>query len=653
MVQKEIKRKTKLYTIAAVLISVILVSSIYAATSPITMYGPMNVPLMKTFASTDELKNYLLANAQNNSPADRPPPVPSSAPSSGNSAMEYMIKPEVGDLAATYSGAGYSRTNIQVDGVDESDIVKTDGEYIYIITRVSTLNSVKIVKADSKDLYIVGKIDFVNSEPDYTSDVLVTCSTRLLGMYLSDDGNKLVVLGMNVYNSIANIGVRSPEDVRNHKFTESDFEIMRSSTKHSVTSFVYVYDVSNRVAPKLDRNVTLSSNYDSFNSRMIGDYVYAVISQPLSVDDTSVTLPQISTGKVTTEIAPSSIYHTEMQDRCSSVSTFVGVNIMNASEQPATMTILMGASSCMYVSTNNMYVTFSNAGNTAIYRIAINDTQPTFKAQGIVPGYVLNQYSMDEYNDYFRIATSVFTNIRDRFWSDSDYNNLYVLNMDLEVVGKVEDLASGERIYSTRFAGDKAYVVTFKQIDPFFVIDLKDPTSPKVAGELKIPGYSSYLHPYNENYIIGIGREDFYVKLSFFDVTDMNNPTEIAKYLIDGSLGNHSVLCNSAALSDPKAFLFDLQKHLLVIPASFNQDGYTFFRGVYAFHVSPEDGFTLQSKILQQHKDGNQNMINGRSNIQPSVTRSLYIGNTLYTISSDSMQLTSLNDFKFIAKIDL
>jgi uncharacterized secreted protein with C-terminal beta-propeller domain len=264
--------------------------------------------------------------------------------------------------------------------------------------------------------------------------------------------------------------------------------------------------------------------------------------------------------------------------------------------------------------------------------------------------------------------------------------------MNLATVGKIENMAEGERIFSARFAGDKAYLVTFEQIDPFFVLDLKNPTSPKVTGELKIPGFSNYLHSYNENYIIGLGREDNAVKLSLFDVTDMNNPVEVAKYLIDEKiLAEDDAGITSYACHDPKAFLFDPQNQLLVIPIEITYWNFgllpeptprvlpeppigalpeptaipkqdptdnssvtdivtyvlstrSYWTGAYAFKVSPENGFTLQSNFSHKPVGNNDLWYSGP-------TRSLYIGNTLYTISKGMIQLNSLDDFHLIAQV--
>ncbi|MGD6808839.1 MAG: beta-propeller domain-containing protein [Candidatus Bathyarchaeia archaeon] len=673
MVQRELKSKTRLYALAAVLSAVVLIGAIYTVTMPTVMYGLTGISPMKNFASTDEIRNYLTANTQgdtvyyNGGPLD-------DVRSSGNTEGSFTVTGPVGPVGPTgpagaiagdkapsaqsptlgIAFAGdtqeYSTTNVQVTGVDEADTVKTDGKYIYTLNTNYTTepaNKIEIINADAQDPSVVGEISF-NSE------------TSIAGMYLSQNGNKLAVLGSNYGNMLFFPTTRVYGEIS-----------VTSNYVNVVKTFIYVYDVSNKAEPALTRNLTLSGSY--FNSRMIGNYVYTVVSQQAYANNETVILPQICTNTVSKDVAPTDIYYTYMQDSYFSYNTFAGLNIMDDSQEPTDMTILMGGSSCMYVSTSNMYVTFpDNTGeSTEIYRVAINGANLSFEAKGIVPGYILNQYSMDEYNNYFRVATTVSTGS----WVNRDqHNNLYVLNMNLEITGKVENLAQGEQIYSARFAGDKAYLVTFKQVDPFFVLDLKDPTNPKVAGELKIPGYSSYLHPYNENYVIGLGKENSTVKLSLFDVTDMNNPTEIAKYVI----GENADYAESTALYEPKAFLFDQQKQLLVIPVSITDYSYTqplpdsepktsnssdissdkdlivprmqisYWQGAYVFKLSPDNGFVLQGQVSHQTDDNNQNLYWSYGD---TIERSLYIGNTLYTVSNMMVQLNSLDDLGLIAQV--
>jgi uncharacterized secreted protein with C-terminal beta-propeller domain len=689
MVQKEVKNKTKLYTLVAVLSAILLVSAIYTVTTPNVMYGLLGMSPMKTFTSSEQLRNYIVTNTQKPpvfipntgigatgsndisvddsstypdgyyipSSTPSPAPRPTSTSPSGAFSDSGAASASVGAAQPSSASRGnaeywtrptsegatpsFSSTNIQVVGVDEADTVKTDGKYIYTL---DSKGNVQIVNTDPKNPAVIGKITFDQS-------------ISINGMYLSENGNKLAILGSNNIFGIMPLEFTRPlDDVS--ETTESITP--RIGRTYNPQTFIYVYDVSNKANPVLTRSVTLSGNY--LNSRMIGNYIYLIASQIAYADDVAVLLPQISTGEITTTIDSTSIYYTDIQDTSFSYTLFNSVNIMDDSEQSTSMTILMGASSCMYSSVNNMYVTFNTHESTELYRIAFNGANLNFKAQGTVPGYVLNQYSMDEYNNYFRIATTVSTGS----WSTrEEYNNLYVLNMNLDTVGKIENLAQGERIYSARFAGDKAYLVTFKQIDPFFVIDLKNPTSPKVTGELKIPGFSNYLHPYNENYMIGLGQEDNAVKVSLFDVTDMNNPTEIAKYLIGENFGYAS----SIAMFEPKAFLFDQQRHLLVIPVSITNNGYwqpivpeqnsndevttstagswqgrSFWSGVYVFQVFTESGFTLQSELLHKLPESPDFWY-------APVNRSLYIDNILYTISNGMVQLNSLDDFHLIAQV--
>jgi uncharacterized secreted protein with C-terminal beta-propeller domain len=323
------------------------------------------------------------------------------------------------------------------------------------------------------------------------------------------------------------------------------------------------------------------------------------------------------------------------------------------------MTIMMGGASTMYVSSDNMYVTYPTwieGQYTAIYRVSINGGSLVFEAKGSVPGYVLNQYSMDEHSEYFRVATN---------WNGgTQMNNVYVLNMSLAVVGRLENLAKNEDLHSVRFMGDKVYLVTFQKIDPLFVIDLSQPTNPQVLGELKIPGYSDYLHPYDEAHLIGVGKEtveaeegDFAwyqgLKLSLFDVSNVNDPMQLAKYVI-GDRGT-----DSAVLSDPKAFLFDKPKDLLVIPVNlFDIDetkyppgpstyGTFVWQGAYVFDLTPTDGFVLRGNIT--HIANLDDLYNGDN----WVNRALYIGNTLYTISNAKVKLSSLEDLALIAEVDL
>jgi inhibitor of cysteine peptidase len=632
VVQKEVKKKTSIYGAVAILSAIVLVAMIYAFGTAPAIFPPNETPsvsLMKTFSSYEDLKNFLVTNTKSSTYAYGGGPLDAQAFGS-RGALSPMPTPVPASIAESGQGTysvtpDYSTTNIQVAGVDEADIVKTDGRYIYVASNANfnsaSQNNVYIVKADPTDPRVIAKIPLGNE-------------TYVAGLFLSQDGNKLVVIGSQ-YQVYA-LGAPQPEIAMIYPYYSS------------VNTFITVYDVSEKAMPVLARNLTLSGSY--FNSRMIGNYVYAVVSQPAYILQDVVPLPQVYQDAKASVIAPERIYYANSVDNYYTFTTFIGLNILDDAQQPTNMTVMMGGTSAMYVSMDNIYVTYStwNDGQyTSIYRVRVNGGELSFEAEGSVPGYVLNQYSMDEYNGYFRVATT--------WQKTTQMNNVYVLNMNMSEVGKLENLAEGERIYSARFMGDKAYLVTFKQTDPFFVIDLRSPADPKVAGELKIPGYSSYLHPFDENYVIGLGKENNTVKLSLFDVTNVNAPTEIAKYIVEGDW------TDSQALYEPKAFLFDKAKELLVIPISVSNYGVIdqtgkditqggFWQGAYVFNVTVAGGFQLRGEIAhQQTSTGLSYYID----VNSAVHRALYIDKTLYTVSDAMIKLNNLADLAPIAEVNL
>src|SRR5665647_1100730 len=614
MIQQEVKKKMRIYSTTAVLAAMVLVSLIFVfgSTPGLTpLANPPATSTLKTFSGETELRNYLLTNSQGTTnyvggPLD--------SKFFGGSSRDGALTGTAPTMVAESSSQGnsYSTTNIQVAGVDEADIVKNDGNYLYVASNDYSTNQnyIYILKADPQDPRTVARITLDNN-------------VYLAGMYLSQDSSKLIVIGSK-YQVYA-LDIMAPREGMIYPYL------------NEVRTFVNVYDVSDKVNPLLARNFTLSGSY--FNSRMIGDYVYAVVSQPAYIlENNALPLPTVYADTAVSEIAPTKIYYSDSANYSDIVNnyftytTFVGLNVNDNTEKLTNMTVLMGGASTMYVSLNNIYVTYptwSQDGDyTSIYRVSVNKDTLSFETKGIIPGYILNQYSMDEYNGNFRIATTS--------QKQQSSSNIYVLNMNLTMIGKLENLALTETIYSARFMGDKAFLVTFRQTDPFFVIDLSNPVEPKVAGELKIPGYSSYLHMYDENHVIGLGMENYTLKLSLFDVTNVNNPTEIARYIVQGDY------TSSDALYEPKAFLFDKTKELLVIPVSITQYGVIdggnvappsgkdvgvaplqggYWQGAYVFKLTLA-GFELEGGITHQETTSLQNYYGDYS---LNVNRALYI----------------------------
>lgn len=297
---------------------------------------------------------------------------------------------------------------------------------------------------------------------------------------------------------------------------------------------------------------------------------------------------------------------------------------------------------------------------TIIYRFSISDGRIREGASGSVDGRLLNQFSMDEYGGNLRVATTV------SMWLSSGlraYNNMYVLNEDLEVIGKATNIAPNESIYATRFMGDKLFMVTFRQIDPFFVIDLSNPTAPTILGALKIPGYSSYLHPISDTLILGVGKETSEnewggvqtdgIKLSLFDVSDFEHPKEVSKVEI-GDQGS-----DSAVLYDHKAFLYSKSKNMIVLPVTavetrekmgMYEYRYKTWNGAYVYRIDSNNKFDLVGKI--KHSSATSTYFNWWD--QSTVSRSLYFDDALYTVSTKYVKVNDLgDDLKELTSIDL
>ncbi|NTW45911.1 MAG: hypothetical protein HGB18_02525 [Candidatus Moranbacteria bacterium] len=261
-------------------------------------------------------------------------------------------------------------------------------------------------------------------------------------------------------------------------------------------------------------------------------------------------------------------------------------------------------------------------GSTGIVKVSLDG--PSVSGSGSVPGTPLNDFSLDEYDGHLRIATTVGM---DGGWfasgvslpsGSSTENDLYVLDGDLRQIGSLQGLGSGERIYSARFIGDRGYLVTFRQTDPFYVLDLSDPKQPEKTGELKIPGYSSYLHPLGDHLVLGIGQEDGRVKLSLFDASDPKEPKEPSKYLLDEYW--------SEAMNDRNAFLADPEHRIFFLPGG---------KGGY---VVSYDGGTLS---LRKAVAGD------------GIRRALYVGDAFFMVGDSAIVSFDENTWQEKGRLDI
>lgn len=557
-------------------------------------------------------------------------------------AMPVMARQGVSAPSAAKAGstnesqsadADYSATNIQVEGVDEADIIKNDGEYLYALQG--------------------GKIRIVKAVPSSAMELLSTIDVSSDGFNATElyvDGDRLTVIGNLWINTYAEPMPAFRKIAAPYWYGGSNRTAVR------------IYDVSDRSAPALKRSVSFEGN--AISSRRIDDRIFLVMNQnlgwyggPVPLD--AELLPKFSdsaTNEKEAAVVPCAdvmILPREPQPQYLIIATIPTDDTNGKIEKE----VILGNATNVYSSLENLYVASSQSRylwqgktgksvqQTTVYRFAINDKGVELKAKGKVPGTVLNQFSMDEYRDHFRIATT-----DGESWNQENMsrNNLYVLNMSLERTGTLEDLAPGEQIYSVRFVGDKTYMVTFRTIDPLFVLDTSDPKNPRVLGQLKIPGYSNYLHPYDSDHILGFGKDAavskdgttaWYqgMKVALFDVSDTQNPKILDEVLI-GDRGSDSPL-----LYDHKALLFEKDKNLLAFPVSVSKiddalkqgnDGTAYgspvFQGAYVYDISL-DGFKQIGQITHYEED--DLLKAGGYLYGKDVERITRIGDSLYTLS--------------------
>lgn len=565
------------------------------------------------------------------------------------------------DMEASPTPAvSHSDTNLQVAGVDEADSVKA-GDDGYI-SRIRDARVQIIAGLPPSQPAIAATLDFSGKNFHPT------------GLYR--EGKRLVILG-NQWEDLP------PQDDGIYAYPWWGGRAYAGAK---------VYDLTDPARPSLEREVSVEGY--ALDSRKIGQAVYLLArTYPrfymlAPAVDRSIKRSQllpvlrdsaVSGGAVTTLPLRKVSYLPGFVEP--DYAVIAGFRL-DRPEQPADVQAYLGAGEMVYASTTHLYLSaaqyhFAALGRelldqpaeeedretTRIFRFAIEDGKSRFLAAGRVPGRILNQFSMDEEGEYFRVATT-------RFDRDSGQNTsgLYVLDQDMRRVGSVDGLAPGEQIYAVRFLGKRCYLVTFRLIDPLFAIDLSDPTRPAVLGELKIPGYSNYLHPYDETHLLGFGKDAkvvspenggdqvwagggaFYqgMKLSLFDVSDVAHPRE-QHSLIIGDRGTDSSL-----LYDHKALFQHPERHLFGFPLQIAriagktpatppwEYGQVEFVGAQVYEVTPERGFVLKAAISHQ-LEGEPTGYWWNWNRQ--ITRLLSIESSLYTLSPDLMQVHEMDAY--------
>lgn len=541
----------------------------------------------------------------------------------------------------------YSTTNIQVENVDEADIVKTDGDYIYSIT---------------------------------DEEVIIT---KVL-----DDGK------IEIASEITNIG--TPEDI----LINSDKLVVISDNYNSKESRtqIDVFDISDKTSPKKLKKINTSSDY--YTSRMINDNIYIFSSGYLDIENDKKVKPIYSCDNKDIDIDYGKISYIKGNETAA-LTTILSFDLNNI-DDISFNGIMMDLDNA-YISENNIYMIEDNYESdiaiptisdlfgykglfkmldissdndgfgkyTTIYKFSIDGKNVKYIGKVKEKGTTLNQFSMDEYQGNLRITLN----------ENNNENKLCIFNDNLEKIGSLTNIAPGEKIYSTRFINNRAYMVTYKTIDPLFVIDVSNPYDPQILGELKIPGYSTYLHPYDENHIIGIGNDTKTtvsrnsqgkviserttvtgMKMALFDVTDVNNPKEMFSTKIGDSRTYSSVLENH------KALLFSKEKSLLAIPINnYNSDINVTLssdnisdsnisnkisskrtkNGYLVYNISLENGFETKGTITHDTTNSYSYYTKGQD------VRGVYINDILYTISNKYIKANKLDDLQEIVTLKL
>jgi uncharacterized secreted protein with C-terminal beta-propeller domain len=541
--------------------------------------------------------------------------------------------PDTTQQKETYSGVpGYSRTNVQVSGVDEADTVKTDGEYVYI----ASSDCVTIVKAYPGDaLSIAGNITYdvlaakTNSTMEHPSDSQLGISVS--GLYLLP--GRLVVIASAYYWTNCYGG---------GEYYALDYKAEASSIAYGAYSMdrtmIFIFDISDVGNPSLLGSFSVSGY--PLTSRMQGGIVYSISQQYIQrQEDGRYDVPESQNGSDGGDLPVGDIhYDPETND----AGYFMNIMALDVSElKSKSISVVEGWSSTIYMSTESLYLTIAKwpatpvtimpdvqfralsqakeLPTTSIYRIDVNGTHMHIVAKGNIRGVLDDQFSMDEKEGYLRVAAY------NGDWGDRR-NAVYIMDSNLIVVGSIKDIAVNETIQSSRFVGDRLYLVTFRQVDPLFVIDLSVPTAPKILGELTIPGFSTYLQPVDEGHILGIGTENGTLKVSLYDVSDPTKPKEDAKYVFSG-------YAYSSSQYEHKAVLFNADTGMLVIPAI--EYGYNYTSGFYVFNVSAGASTVVLRGVISH---GNP------SYYWADCVRALYIGEYLYTISDSIIMANELSD---------
>ncbi|MEE8375611.1 MAG: beta-propeller domain-containing protein [Acidimicrobiia bacterium] len=561
--------------------------------------------------------------------------------------------------AADSSVPNYSSTNVQVIGVDEPDIVKTDGKRIVVLSEGNLIIA-----------------DVTGDEPEVTGRLNVG-NHSIQSMFLS--GDRVLMFGSQ-WSTF-------------QPLVESDAEF--APVYQTPTIQIIEVDISDD--PEIVRTMSIDGRF--LSGRMVGDSVRLVMtSGPVGFEWAYPSGSGLRAERKAVEENQEIIRNSEPDnwipyyvitdadgdvtnegilfdcERASHPEEFSGLNMLSVLTidlgdglDILDSTGVLANGDTIYASPDSLYVATQNwqtwqwarSGiegdepdgiTTDIHKFDISDTETTtYIASGVIDGYLLNQFAMDEYKGMLRVASTTSPSWwGDGFESESMVTVLRDIGGELVKIGQVDGLGNTEQIYSVRFMGDVAYVVTFRQTDPLYTVDLSDPRHPVVAGELKILGYSAYLHPLGNGLLMGVGQDATDTgrlqgtQVSIFDVSDISNPVRVDQHTVaKGS--------NSAVEYDHHAFLYWDETGLAMIPVqqySWNDESESAWFGAVALRVEDDGGLEEVNRVV--HPGGDDKSWDWRAQIK----RSIVIGDSVYTLSSKGIMKSSLDTLTEEAWLD-
>lgn len=552
----------------------------------------------------------------------------------------YKAAEAVSSNAMSSSTIPTSNTNTQVAGVDEGDKVKVQGEYIYKIQDSGFI----VAKANNGTANVVYQEHIDNYIPYemYTKDAL------------------LVIIG----------GIYQEKETPFYDYSSSMVTIMPTKY-YSLTAVNYrIYDVSDKTNIIKKNDVSIDGTY--ITSRLIDDQFYLITNDYISSNVE--TLPKITDnceGGTAQPINLDDTYYYEGHTTRNLMSLHK-LDLAGTTKM-LTKSYLVGYGKDIYVSSNNIYAsfveykTYSSAGGgavsyngeniTHVQRYALETLENDLSIA--VAGAIKDRHSMDEYNGVFRIATT------NGSWSESS-NGVYTFDNEGKLLDKIEGIAPKEIIHSVSFDGDLGYIVTFERTDPLYVIDLSNPSNLKITSELKKDGVSQYLKNYDDGkYLMGIGQnsniDEFDrvtlkgVEVALYDISNPNETVMLDRYIdLDADYPE--------VLHEPKALLFSKEQNLFGFALNHNiwendnRGGYKVANGFYIFQII-DDKLAVQvlksGEWFIDYNTGSDNTSVYEDFEDNAVTRGIYIGDYLYTMSSRYITGYALSDFSQVAKVDV